>query len=104
MSGYTEALKDLIKNVEATRPARVEKARKGDHFPALTMEQRQEWLRKYHPDYKNDGRRAVEVGVNKGTVYPEEVSTLLEPKSRLNTKCVDLSTADYETDLLVIGA
>jgi len=104
MSGYTEALKDLIKNVEATRPARVEKARKGDHFPALTMEQRQEWLRKYHPDYKSDGRRAVEVGPNKGTVYPEEVSTLLESKSRLNIKAVDLSRVDFDTDLLVIGA
>ena len=104
MSGYTEALKDLIKKVEATRPARVEKARKGDHFPALTMEQRQEWLRKYHPDYKSDGRRAVEVGPNKGTVYPEEVSTLLESKSRLNIKAVDLSRVDFDTDLLVIGA
>ena len=95
---------ELIKKVEATRPARVETAKKGEHFPALTMEQRQEWLRKYHPDYKNDGRRSVEVGPNKGTVYPEEVSTLLESKSRLNTKCIDLSKADYETDLLVIGA
>ncbi|HEY4707816.1 MAG TPA: FAD-binding protein [Thermodesulfobacteriota bacterium] len=104
MSGYTEALKELIKKVEATRPARVEKARKGDHFPALTMEQRQEWLRKYHPDYKTDGRRAVEVGPNKGTVYPEEVSTLLEAKSRLNIKAVDLSRVDFDTDLLVIGA
>ena len=104
MSGYTPALTELIKKVEATRPARVETAKKGEHFPALTMEQRQEWLRKYHPDYKNDGRRSVEVGPNKGTVYPEEVSTLLESKSRLNTKCIDLSKADYETDLLVIGA
>jgi len=104
MSGYTPALMELIKKVEATRPARVETAKKGEHFPALTMEQRQEWLRKYHPDYKNDGRRSVEVGPNKGTVYPEEVSTLLESKSRLNTKCIDLSKADYETDLLVIGA
>lgn len=104
MSGYTEALKELIKKVEATRPARVEKARKGDHFPALTMEQRQEWLKKYHPDYKSDGRRAVEVGPNKGTVYPEEVSTLLEAKSRLNTNAVDLSRVDFDTDLLVIGA
>lgn len=104
MSGYTPALMELIKKVEATRPARVEKARKGEHFPALTMEQRQEWLRKYHPDYKNDGRRAVEVGPNKDTIYPEEVSTLLESRSRLDTKAVDLTRADYETDLLVIGA
>ena len=46
MSGYTPALMELIKKVEATRPARVEKARKGEHFPALTMEERQVWLGK----------------------------------------------------------
>lgn len=104
MSGYTPYLMDLIKKAEATRPARVEMARKGAHFPALTMEQRQEWLKKYHPDYKNDGRRAVKVGPNKGTVLPEEISSLLESKSRLDTKRLDLSKTDYSTDLLVIGA
>ncbi|MBI5453404.1 MAG: succinate dehydrogenase/fumarate reductase flavoprotein subunit, partial [Deltaproteobacteria bacterium] len=56
---------ELIKKVEATRPARVEKARKGEHFPALTMEQRQQWLKKYHPDYKSDGRRKLLIGPNK---------------------------------------
>lgn len=104
MSGYTPYLMDLIKKAEATRPARVEMARKGAHFPALTMEQRQEWLKKYHPDYKSDGRRAVKVGPNKGTVLPEEISSLLESKSRLDIKRLDLSKTDYSTDLLVIGA
>ena len=48
MSGYTPELKELIKKVEATRPQRVERARKNQHFQALTMEQRKEWLNKYH--------------------------------------------------------
>jgi succinate dehydrogenase / fumarate reductase flavoprotein subunit/L-aspartate oxidase len=104
MSGYTDELKELIKNVEATRPERVESARKGEHFPALTMEQRQEWLGKYHPDYKDEGRRPVAAGPNKGDVLPEEVADVLESKSRLDTKTVDLKKTDYETDLLVIGA
>ncbi len=104
MNGYTPELMELIKKTEATRSARVEKARKGEHFPALTMQERQEWLRKYHPDFKNDGRRAVLVGPNKGLELPEEVSTLLEAKSRLDTSCVDLSRTDYSCDLLVIGA
>lgn len=104
MSGYTTALKELIKKAEATRAARVEKAKKGEHFPALTMEQRQEWLKKYHPDYKMDGRRAVKVGPNKGTVLPEEVASLLESRSRLDVKAIDLTRTDYSTDLLVIGA
>jgi hypothetical protein len=36
--GYTEEMKELIKRVEATRPARVEKSRQGEHFPALSLE------------------------------------------------------------------
>ncbi|HLC17928.1 MAG TPA: FAD-binding protein [Thermodesulfobacteriota bacterium] len=104
MNGYTDKFKELIKKVEATRPERVEKARKGEHFPALTMEQREEWLKKYHPDYKAEGRRKVLVGPNKGTVVPEEVASVLESRSRLNTKQANLSRADYETDVLVIGA
>lgn len=104
MSGYTPALMELIKKVESTRPARVEKARKGEHFPALTMNERSEWLKKYHPDYKSDGRRAVRVGPNKGLELPEEVASLLESKSRLNTAAIALGKSDYSVDLLVIGA
>ena len=103
MSGYTPELKELIKRVETTRAQRVEKAKKGEHFPALTMRQREEWLRKYHPDYKEEGRRAVRVGPNRGEVFPEEVSSLLESRSRIDPGRFDLSRVDYETDVLVIG-
>ncbi|MBI5888863.1 MAG: FAD-binding protein [Deltaproteobacteria bacterium] len=103
MSGYTDELKNLIKKVEATRPERVKKAKTGAHFPALTMDERKEWLKKYHPDFKDDGRRAVMTGPNKGTVMPEEVAAVLESKSVLDTKKIDLSKVDYVTDLLVIG-
>ncbi|MBI5327704.1 MAG: FAD-binding protein [Deltaproteobacteria bacterium] len=104
MSGYTQELKELIKKVEASRPARVERARKNQHFQALTMEQRKEWLSKYHPDYKSEGRRPVKVGLNKGDVFPDEVVNLLESKSRINPQSINLSKTDYETDVLVIGA
>ena len=103
MSGYPEELKDLIKAVEKTRPERVEKARRGEHFPALTLEQRKEWLSKYHPDYKKEGKREVRVGPNKGELLPEEVVDILESRSRVNPKEVDLGTVDIETDVLVIG-
>ncbi|MDP2689268.1 MAG: FAD-binding protein [Deltaproteobacteria bacterium] len=104
MSGYTPALMELIKKVEATRAARVERARKGEHFPALTMEERKVWLGKYHPDYKSEGRRELRVGPNKGTVLPQEVAALLESRSRLDSKAIDLKRTDYAADLLVIGA
>mgnify|MGYP000596995484 CR=1 FL=1 len=103
MSGYPEELKKLIKAVEKTRPERVAKAKKGEHFPALTLEQRKEWLDKYHPDYKPEGKRQVKVGPNKGDLLPEEVVNILESKSRVNAKNIDLSSCDLETDVLVIG-
>ena len=46
--GYTPELKKLIKVVEKTRPARVERKMAGDEFPMLTLEERKERL-KYHP-------------------------------------------------------
>lgn len=103
MSGYPEELKKLIKAVEKTRPERVAKARKGEHFPALTLDQRKEWLDKYHPDYKPEGKRQVKVGPNKGDLLPEEVVNILESKSRVKPKNVDLTSCDMETDVLVIG-
>jgi len=103
MSGYTPELMELIKKVEATRPARVALARKGEHFPALTMEEREERLRRYHPDYKNEGRRPLVVGPNKGDVLPEELASVIESKSRLSTARLALSKPDYTTDVLVIG-
>lgn len=104
MSGYTPELMELIKKTEATRAARVEKARRGEHFPALTMDERHEWLKKYHPDYKADGRRKLRVGPNKGTELPDEVAEALESRSRLDVKSIDLTKADYTVDMLVIGA
>ncbi|HHL39304.1 MAG TPA: FAD-binding protein, partial [Deltaproteobacteria bacterium] len=103
MSGYTQEFRELIKKVEATRPARVEKARRGEHFPALTMAQREQWLRSYHPDYKSEGRRPLRVGPNKGTVLPEEVAAVIESKSRLDPAAIDTGRIDYDTDVLVIG-
>lgn len=103
MSGYTPELKELIKRVEATRPQRVERARRGEHFPPLSMEERMEWLKKYHPDYKDEGRREVRVGPNKGETLPEEIVNILESRSRIAQKDIDLRRVDFETDILIIG-
>ena len=102
--GYTPQMQELIKRVEATRPARVEKARRGDHFPALTLEERAVVLEKFHPDYQKDGRRPLRVGADKGLVVPEEIARLLESKSMLKTDKVDLSKPDFDCDVLIVGA
>ena len=48
MAGYTPELKGLIKKVEETRPARVERKKRGEEFPVLSLREREERLR-YHP-------------------------------------------------------
>ena len=100
---YTPEMKELIKKVEATRPQRLEMARNNEHFPDLSLEEREMLLKKFHPDYMDQGRRAIKVGPNKGDVFPEEVVDLLESKSRIDSHSVDLKKIDYETDILVIG-
>ncbi len=101
--GYTPELKELIQKVEATRPERVERARRNEHYPALSLEEREKVLSKFHPDYQKEGRRPVKVGPNRGDVYQDEVADLLESKSVIRPEKVDLSKTDYATDVLVIG-
>jgi succinate dehydrogenase / fumarate reductase flavoprotein subunit/L-aspartate oxidase len=103
--GYTPEMLDLIKRVEATRPERLEKSKKGIDFEALTLAGREEVLSKFHPDYKAEGRHAVRVGPSKGEVYPDEFADVLESKSRLLVSGAELEKlVEYETDVLVIGA
>jgi len=100
---YTPELNELIKKVEKTRAARVEKKRNGVEFPAMSLQEREAIL-KYHPDFKEEGRTEILVGPNKGYRIAKEMVSLLHAKSRLDPDAVDLSRVDFETDVLVIGA
>ncbi len=100
---YTQDLKDLIKRVEATRPARIEKKKKGEEFTLLSLKERQERLEKYHPEYKAELKREIRVGPNKGYFIQPEMVNLLEAKSRINPDLIDLSKVHYETDVLILG-
>ena len=100
---YTPGMRELIKKVEATRPQRIEMSRRDESFPDLPLAEREQVLKKFHPDYMEEGRRAVRVGPNKGDVFPEEVVDLLESRGRIDPRKVDLKKVDYETDVLVIG-
>ena len=101
--GYTPELKELIKKVEATRPQRIEMARRGENYPALSLEERKNVLDQYHPDYQQEGRRALKVGPNKGDLFQDEVADLLESRSMIRPEDIDLSKPDYDTDVLIIG-
>lgn len=99
---YTSELRKLIEVVEKTRPARVEKKKKGDEFPAMSLKERKDIL-KYHPDFKEEGRSEIKIGPNKGYRISNEIVDLLHAKSRVNPDSIDLSKPDYETDILIIG-
>jgi succinate dehydrogenase / fumarate reductase flavoprotein subunit/L-aspartate oxidase len=100
---YTPELKELIKKVEATRPERLERARRGENYPALSMDEREEVLSKFHPDYQKDAKRIVRVGPNKGDSLQDQVVGLLESKSVIRPDKVNLNAVNHETDVLVIG-
>ncbi len=104
MSGYPESMQESLKLVKKTRPKRIELAKQGlKIFNALTMEQREEVLSKYHPDYQPDARKKIRLGPNKGENLTARVVDILESHSRVKPSDIDLSKPDFDTDVLVIG-
>ncbi len=99
---YPEELKQLIKVVEKTRAERVERKKRNEEVPFLSLDERKEMLQ-YHPDVKEEGRRELKVGPSKGYRIAHEMADVLEAKCRVKPEDVDLSQPDYETDVLVIG-
>jgi len=99
---YPEELKKLIKIVEKTRPERVERKKRNEEVPFLSLDERESRLQ-YHPDFKEEGRRELKVGPSKGYKIAHEMAEVLEAYSRVKPEAIDLSKWDYETDVLVIG-
>ena len=101
---YPDYMRESLKKVERTRPARLKIARSGEKiFPLMSAKEREEVLKDFHPDYKPDSLREIRVGANKGEKITSEVANLLESHSRINPDDFDLSRIDYDTDVLVIG-
>jgi succinate dehydrogenase/fumarate reductase flavoprotein subunit len=96
--GYAPAMRESIKRVEATRPARLQET-----WPMMTPAEKQEVLRKFHPDYKPEGMRELRVGPAKGMRTPHELADLLEGHSLLRDIELDLEQVDFDTDVLIIG-
>src|SRR5512135_2591564 len=101
--GYPPELKKLIKNVERTRAERIALKKAGKEFRAMTLKEREEMLVRYHPDYKEEGRRELVAGPSKGYRIAHEYCDILEAYSRYNPDSIDLNTIHYATDVLIIG-
>ncbi len=100
---YPPQLEELIKVVEKTREERVARKKEGKEVPFLSLDDRKKRL-DYHPDFKEEGRRALTVGPSKGYKIAHEMADLLEAKSRVDPAAIDLSNPDIDTDVLILGA
>ena len=96
--GYPDYMMESIKLVEKKREHNMKNPVK-----PMSMKEREEMLKKYHPDYMEGTRRVLRVGTDKGNVFYNGIIELLEARPVLNPKDVDLSKIDYDIDLLIIG-
>jgi succinate dehydrogenase/fumarate reductase flavoprotein subunit len=97
-------MRDSLKLVDQTRPKRLELEKSGKPvFRPMTADEREDVLNRFHPDYKKESRRLIHIGPNKGEEITTEVADILESHSRIKPGLFDLSKADYETDILIIG-
>ena len=69
----------------------------------MSMKAREEILNKYHPDYMKGTKRELKVGRDKGTILYNGIVDLLEARTVIDSKDVDLSKIDYDVDLLIVG-
>ncbi len=81
--------------------AREENAKRNP--PRMTAEEKEQLLKTYHPDYREEEFEFLQAGPNKGEKVPKELAALLQGRSRIDPKDIDLSQPDYDTDVLVIG-
>ena len=98
MYKYTDEQLESMKKVEATRTERV-----NNLFPRMTADEKTQVLKENHPDYIESAYENLKVGANKGDKVLHELAELLQGKSRVLGKKIDLTNPDYDVDVLVIG-
>lgn len=100
---YTPELKQLIRKVEETRPQRLAEKKEGREFPRMSLVEKENRLRQFHPSYKEGSLRSLQVGPSKGYSVPLEICEILESWSRVDPDQIDLSKITHETDVLIVG-
>lgn len=94
----TAEMKESMALVEASRTERMKTEPR-----RMTAEEKDALLRQYHPDYKSEEFVTLQLGANKGEKVPKELGALLQAKSRLTQKKLNLDAPDYDVDVLIIG-
>ena len=95
---YSEKFQKSIAAVEAAREKNIafEPVR-------MTAQEKEDLLKKYHPDYKTEEFEELKIGPNKGDKVPTELAAMLQAHARISADDVDLSKPEYDVDVLVIG-
>lgn len=96
---YAEQFQESLKLVEAARDANL-----AFEPRRMTAQEKEDLLKAYHPDFKEDQFENLQIGPNKGDKVPHELADMLQAHSRITAKSVDLTKPDYEADVLIIGA
>jgi len=95
---YTQTMLQSMRKVEVAR-----KENASFEPRRMTANEKDTLLATYHPDYIKSQFSELSLGPNKGDKVPLELAVLLQGKSRINPKEIDLSQIDYDVDVLVIG-
>ncbi len=83
--------------VGETRSSRLEET-----LPTLSLEEKDELVHQYHPDYKKEAYGTIRIGVNKGDQTVHRVVKLLEGESPIASESIQLK-AQQQVDVLIIG-
>ncbi|OGP73459.1 MAG: hypothetical protein A2V86_02410 [Deltaproteobacteria bacterium RBG_16_49_23] len=89
--------------MEQTRPLRLAKRGEDWEFPRMSLAEKEERLKRFHPSYKEGSLQELKVGPSKGYRLPPEFCSILESWSRIDPDRIDLSQVAYVTDVLIIG-
>ncbi|MCR5437184.1 MAG: FAD-dependent oxidoreductase [Treponema sp.] len=95
---YGNQLDEAAKIVAAKR----EENLKFEHA-RLTADEKDDLLKKFHPDRIPEQFAEIKIGPNKGQKAPLELLEMLQAKPRIEPEKIDLNHIDYEADVLVIG-
>ncbi|MEG0457268.1 MAG: FAD-binding protein [Oscillospiraceae bacterium] len=95
---FTKEMIDSVKKVEATRADRM-----GVEPRRMTAKEKEDLLKEFHPDYKEQEFDTLTIGPNKGEKVPKELRNLLEANSRISTTNINLENIEFDTDVLIIG-
>ena len=88
-------------SLEKVTESRTNRLNKTPHL--MNLKEREQILFKFHPDYQQSTKRQLRIGINSGDSMPHEVVDLLEAHTLITPNMVDLTSIDYDVDLLIIG-